>query len=338
MKACILLKPGKIKLSDIKNPEPSKGEVLVKVKSALTCGTDLKAFLRGHSLIPMPGVFGHEFSGIVEKVGKGVRKFKKGDEIMAAHTAPCLKCKYCKQGLYNLCEKIMDTKMLGAFSEYIVLPEHIVRQNAFHKPKNLSFEEAAFLEPLACVVHSLNSLQIKKGNTALIIGSGPIGLLHLMLLKKMGAIVVVTGLENDRLKLAGKLGAKAAVMPDKLEKTIEKLTKNMKVDYVFECTGQPEVWQSSVNYARRGGTVILFGGCKSGTQVTYDAGRIHYDEMTLKGVFHFTPADVKNAYDLLKNRKINVSKLISGKIKLEDISQAFQKLSRGIGIKFAINP
>lgn len=338
MKTCILLKPKKIKLLDIKIPKPSKGELLVKIKSALTCGTDLKAFLRGHHLIPMPGVFGHEFSGIVEKTGKGVKKFKVGDEIMAVHTAPCLKCGYCKKGHYNLCEKIMNTKVLGAFSEYVVLPEHIVKRNTFHKPKKIAFAEAAFLEPLACVVHSLSSLQIKKGDTALVIGAGPIGLLHLMLLRIMGAQVIIAGLEKDRLKLAKKLGAKSAVTPAKLKSAVRKVTNGMNVDYVFECTGQAEVWQSSVNYVRRGGTVVLFGGCKSGTKVTYDAGRLHYDEITLKGVFHFTPADVKKAYELLKNKKISVSKLISGRFKLKDTDKAFEKLSKGIGIKFVINP
>ena len=184
MYANILLKPGSIELREIENPEPSYGEMLVKIKAALTCGTDLKAFIRGHPLIPMPGVFGHEFSGIVTEVGKGVGRFKEGDAVMAVHTAPCLTCSFCRRRLYNLCEKIMHTKVLGAFAEYIILPSHVVRQNVFHKPENLSFEEAAFLEPLSCVVHSVEKLKIKKGDSALIFGAGPIGLLHLLLLKR----------------------------------------------------------------------------------------------------------------------------------------------------------
>ena len=155
----------------------------------------------------MPGVFGHEFSGIVAEVGKGVKGFKEGDEIMAVHTAPCLECRYCKKRLYNLCEKIMDTKVLGAFAEYILLPPHIVKQNVFYKPKNLSFEEAAFLEPLSCVVHGMKSIDIKKGDNALVIGAGPIGLLHLLLLKEKGAVVAVTDKHKKKLKIAKKLGA-----------------------------------------------------------------------------------------------------------------------------------
>jgi L-iditol 2-dehydrogenase len=209
--ANILLKPGRIKLNEIKTPEPSYGEILVKIKAALTCGTDLKAFLRGHPLIPMPGVFGHEFSGIVTEVGKGVRRFKEGDAVMAVHTAPCLECIYCKKRLFNLCGKIMHTKVLGAFAEYIMLPSHIVRQNVFHKPKNLSFEEAAFLEPLSCVVHSVEPLRIKKGDSVLIIGAGPIGLLHVLLLKRKGAKVAVADIKKERVQIAKKIGADFAI-------------------------------------------------------------------------------------------------------------------------------
>jgi len=338
LKSCFLIRPGKIELLKTKIPKASEGELLVKIKTALTCGTDLKAFSRGHHVIPMPGVFGHEFSGIVADAGKGVRKFKKGDEIMAVHSAPCLKCRYCKKGLCNLCENIMDTKVLGAFAEYILLPPHIVKQNVFHKPGNLTFKEAAFLEPLSCVVHGMQELKIKEREKALIIGAGPIGLLHLLLLKNKGADVIITGLEKKRLALAKKLGASVAVTPDNLANAINKFTAGLGVDYVFECTGQPDIWQSSVNYVRRGGTVILFGGCKSGTTVTYDTGRLHYDEITLKGVFHFTPDDVRQAYTLLKSRKIKVSKLITGEYPLKDTEKAFLKLTKGKGIKYAIIP
>lgn len=335
----IIVKPGRIELCEIKTPKPSHGEILVKIKTALTCGTDLKAFGRGHPMIPMPGVFGHEFSGTVAGIGKGVKGFKEGDEIMAVHSAPCLECRYCKKKIYNLCEKIMDTKVLGAFAEYILLPPHIVRQNLFHKPKNISFEEAAFLEPLSCVVHGMESTDIKKGDHALVIGAGPIGLLHLLLLKKKGAIVSVTDKHNSKLKIAKNLGADF-VGEGKGEGflNIKKITNGIGFDYIFECTGMPEVWEASVNYVRKGGTVILFGGCKSGTKVTYDTGKLHYNEITFKGVFHFTPADVKKAYKLLCDGRLGLSRLISGSYPLRHIQKAFEKLSKGEGIKYAIIP
>jgi len=334
----LLVKPGKIELREVKTLKPSKGEVLVKIKTALTCGTDLKAFLRGHPMIPMPGVFGHEFSGVVAEVGKGVQRFKKGDEIMAVHSAPCLECKYCKKRSYNLCEKIMWTKVLGAFAEYILLPPHVVRHNAFHKPKNITFEEASFLEPLSCVVHGIEPLDIKKGDSVLVIGAGSIGLLHLLCLKAKGAIVAATDINAEKLKIAKKLDADFTFKPETIETNLKKIASGIGFDYVFECTGTPEVWDASVNYVRRGGTVILFGGCKSGTAVTYDTGRLHYDEITLKGVFHYTPADVRKAYEILCDGKLGISRLISGSYPLRHIDKAFNKLAKGKGIKYAIIP
>ena len=338
--ANILIEPGRVELREIKTPSPHNGEMLVEIKAALTCGTDLKAFKRGHPVIPMPGVFGHEFSGIVASVGKKVKEFKEGDGIMAVHSAPCLECSYCKRKLYNLCDKLMDTKVLGTFAEYILLPPHIVKQNVFLKPGNLTFEEAAFLEPLSCVVHGIDPLYIKEDDYTLIIGAGPIGLLHLLLLKKKGSKVTVIDKHNEKLHVARRLGADFIFRTDKGEEifNIKKITNGIGFDYIFECTGIPEVWESSINYARKGGTVILFGGCKSGTTVTYDTGKLHYGEITLRGVFHFTPADVRRAYELLCEGKLGVSRLISGRYPLSQTQKAFDKLARGRGIKYAIIP
>ncbi|MCX7913159.1 MAG: alcohol dehydrogenase catalytic domain-containing protein [Thermodesulfovibrionales bacterium] len=336
MLACFLIKPGVIELREIPKPEPAEGEILLKIEAALTCGTDLKAFSRGHFLIPMPGPFGHEFSGTVAEVGKGVKKFKAGDAVMAVHTAPCHNCKYCAVKAFNLCENLFNTKVLGAYAEYILLPKHVVKQNVFFKPYGLPFDKAAMLEPLACVVHGINKLPLKN-NKALIIGAGPIGLLHLLLLKLRGAKVLITGLEHDRLDLAYQMGADMITPPSDLLKAIEGFSDGIGVDFVFECTGQVEVWERSINYLRRGGTVILFGGCKKDTIVTYDTYKLHYDEMTLKGAFHFNPSDVRIAYELLRDG-LDVSPLISGRLSLKDVTVAFEKLSRGEGLKYAIIP
>jgi L-iditol 2-dehydrogenase len=232
----------------------------------------------------------------------------------------------------------MQTKILGAFAEYIVIPAHIVIQNLFHKPEGLSFEEAAWMEPLACVVHSMSSVTIHKGDMVLIVGAGPIGLLHLLLAKQNGAKVIISGLEHDRLELAKSLGADFAIPPSMLADTVKDATDGFGVDSVFECTGQTEVWEQSVDYVRSGGTVVLFGGCKQGTTVSYDTYRIHYSEISLKGIFHFTPDNVKEAHRLLTDRLIDVRPLTSGIYPLEEIREAFEKLSYGQGIKYVIAP
>jgi L-iditol 2-dehydrogenase len=340
MRANLLIKPGVLALRDITIPEPSPGEILVKVKASLTCGTDVKTFVRGHPMIPMPTVFGHEFSGVIEKTGRGMRKFRKGMEIMAVHSAPCGKCWFCRKKLYNLCEHIMRTKVLGAFAESILLPEHVVRHHVFKKPKNLSFPEAAFLEPLSCVMHSINSTGLFRRDTAVIIGAGAIGLLHLLVLKSMGLKVIVIEKQRARLKNALGLQADVAINPDRKQplKKIKAATENIGADIVFECTGNPDAWEKAVLFVRKGGTVILFGGCKEGTKVCYDAGRVHYDEITLKGVFHYRPSDVNQAYQMLTKRKINVKKLISKEYPLVNLDRALRKLISGEGIKYAIIP
>ena len=338
MLSAILSRPGEIELREVAIPEPSQGELLVEVKSSLTCGTDLKAFLRGHALIPMPGPFGHEFSGVVVEKGKGVPKFRVGDPVMAVHSAPCLECAYCKKKLFNLCENIMASKVLGAFSEYILVPKHVVKQNVFKKPKGLTFAEAAFLEPLSCVVHGMENLRIGKEDTVFIIGAGPIGLLHLLLAKANGARVMITGLEEERLKTAKKLGADLVFDPSQTIKSVRDFTGGIGADYIFECTGQPDIWEAAVEYVRRGGTVVLFGGCKSGAIVRFKAERLHYDEIDLRGTFHFTPQDVAKAYGLLKDRKIDARKLISGTYPLCEIKEVFARLVKGDGIKYALTP
>ena len=194
------------------------------------------------------------------------------------------------------------------------------------------------MEPLSCVVHSVGPLNITNKDTVLIIGAGPIGLLHLMLLKHKGAKVMITGLEQERLDTAKKLGADVVFHPSETATQVRDFSLGMGMDYVFECTGQPGVWESSVDYVRRGGTVVLFGGCKKGTDVTFSAERLHYDEITLKGIFHFTPQDVKKAFLLLKNNKIDVKQLITATCSLKKVASVFPLLAKGKGIKYAVVP
>lgn len=337
MKQAILAGQGRIEIRDVPVPEPSAGEVLVKIDTALTCGTDLKAYVRGHDLIPMPGPFGHEYSGTIAKAGKDVTAFKEGDDVMGVHSAPCLECGYCKRRLYNLCEALMQSKVLGAFSEYLLLPANIVRQNLYQKPYGLSFEQAALLEPLSCVVHPYSKLNFDKIETALVIGAGPIGLMHIIWLTMNSIDVIAADISPDRLSAAEEIGA-IATPTDELENTIKNATDNLGADLIIECTGQKDVWEQAVNYSRRGGTIVLFGGCPAGANVTYDSHRLHYDELTLLGSFHYTPRNVRTAYQALIEKKLDLSMLISGEFPLEETEKAFNLLKEGKGIKYALKP
>jgi len=341
MKSYFLVEPGRMELREAPVPEPEDGEIVIKIEAAMTCGTDLKAFRRGHPKMPMPTPFGHEFSGIIADAGKSVNGYREGDPVMGVHTAPCGDCYYCRRELENLCAVTMDTMLLGAYAEYIKVPRRVAQINTFHKPDFLSFEEAAILEPLACVVHGMEPLQIRNDDTVLIVGSGAIGLMHILLARCKGAHkIIVAGKHWQRLKLAAELGADQvidATQQDTLEMVLE-LTRGYGANWVFECTGRPQVWEQTVSLVSKGGRVILFGGCPSGTTISFDSGRLHYDQISLTGTFHFTPRDVTKAYKLLIEKQIDVSKLISGKFPLTKLCDVFGLLLKGEGIKYAIRP
>lgn len=341
MLAGVLISPGHLEMQEVERPKAGPGEVVVKIQAALTCGTDLKAFRRGHPKMPMPTLFGHEFSGTVEEVGSGVDRFKVGDQVMSVHSAPCNNCFFCLREQQNLCESIMDTKVLGAYAEYIRLPWRIVEQNTFIKPSDLSFAEAAMLEPLACVIYGLEQFPVGRGDTVVVIGAGAVGLLQAAALREYGVKkVILAGRHSVRLDAGLALGADTVIDVDKSDLLKEVLaeTGSRGADLVIESTGRPDVWESTLSMVRKGGNILLFGGCPDGSRACFDTTRLHYDEITLKGVFHFTPAAVKKAYEILSDGKINVKPLITAEMPLKDLPKAFEMLMAGEGIKYAIIP
>lgn len=341
MRSYFLVEPRNIELRETPKPTLGEGELLIKIESALTCGTDLKAYRRGHPKMPMPTPFGHEFSGTIVDAGSSVNGYQEGDAIMGAPTAPCGDCYYCRRQLQNLCPVAMQEWLLGAYAEYIKVPRRIVDTNLFIKPDFLSFEEAALLEPLACVVHGIEPLKILPEDTVLILGAGPVGLLHILMAKLKGAHkIIIVGKHEQRLQLATDLGADV-VMDAQINNPVEAIfdvTRGYGANWVFECTGQPQAWEKSLSLVSRGGTCILFGGCPPGTSITADTARLHYDEISLSGSFHYTPKDVKKAFQLLTEKQIEVSKLITAQFPLNDLEKAFDLLLKGEGIKYAILP
>jgi L-iditol 2-dehydrogenase len=341
MLAHLLVEPGKIAYQEVDTPEPGAGEVVVRVSAALTCGTDLKAFLRGHPKMPMPTLFGHEFSGDIAAAGANVRGFREGDAVMAVPTAPCKTCYYCRHHQENLCTIIMDTMVLGAYAEYVRLPAPVVETNMFRKDGGLAYTEAALLEPLSCVVHAIDKLAVRPDDRVLIIGAGAISLLHLLVLKSLGVEdVIIVGRRQHRAQAAVDLGASVLLAPDAASARAQVLeaTDGLGADIVIECTGQLSVWEQAIHYVRRGGTVVLFGGCPSGTRVSFDTGRLHYDQITLMSPFHFTPRDVRKAHRLLTERKIDGRPLISGTYTFPELDQVLTLLQQGHGIKYALVP
>jgi len=331
-----------LKVEDVEVPEVKDGEVLVKVKAATTCGTDLKIFQRGYveKVIKLPTIFGHEWAGEVAEVGKGLEWPRKDMRVRAGNSAPCLHCSMCQRGKYNLCENMIW--LWGAYAEYIKVPARMVLMNMQGVPDGISYEEAAITEPLACVLHGVEQANVKLGDTVAIIGAGPIGLLHLLTVKKMGAgRTIMIDLVDERLGFAEKLGADATVNSGKenVETRIRELTGGYGADVAIEAIGLSATWEQALKLARKGGTVLEFGGCPPGTEIKVNAEMLHYGELTVMGTFHTTPLHFRKALNLIATRTIDVRPLVTRKMKLDNIKEAFEILSTSKNeIKIGILP
>ena len=343
MKAVLFYGPQNIKYEETMIKPLSKGEILVKIGAALTCGTDVKTFRRGHPVLikKIPSGFGHEFAGTVEKVADGVTNVKVGDRVVCANSAPCGECFYCKRGEYNLCENL--DLLNGAYAEYIVVPERIVKKNTIILPDSLPFHKAAFAEPLANVVHGVERTDIKSGDTVGVIGIGPIGLMFARLAKLKGARVIAAGRNPIKLKLAEEFSHADEVVDLKKypnpEKIFRDFTEEKKgLDVAVECVGLPEMWERVFSCVRPGGTVHFFGGCKSGSTVTFDTTKMHYGDIKLMSVFHHTPKYFRQALDYIASGEVEVEKLITAELPLEKVEWAMEQHIAGNAIKFLIRP
>ena len=343
MKAIQYYGPKNIKYEEVMVKPPEEGEVVVKIMAALTCGTDVKTYRRGHPVLikNIPSGFGHEFSGTVETVGKNVTKFTPGDRVVAANSAPCGECFYCKKGEYNLCENL--DLLNGAYAQYITVPARIVEKNMLILPDDLSFEKAAFCEPLANVVHGAFRTGIKEGDSVGIIGIGPIGLMFARIAKLMGARVIVAGRNPMKLKAAEDFAHADEIVDLKKYKNPVKIFKDFSdegkgLDVAIECVGLPEIWEQIFECVRPGGTVHFFGGCKSGSKVSFDTTKMHYGDIKLMSVFHHTPEYFRKALEYIASGEVEVEKLITDTLPLEKVEYAMEQHIAGNAIKFLIKP
>jgi len=298
VRAARLYAPGDLRIETISDPEPGPGEVLVQVEAALTDGTDLKAFRRGHPLLlsEAPSPFGHEFCGIDVATGR---------RVVAANSAPCGECVHCLRNEQTLCENLLPL-LNGAYAELLLVPERIARVNLHPVPPTLAPEIAALIEPLACALHATDVVAV-QGRTVAVLGSGPMGMLLGACLKDAGADVSIAGGSRPRRELAAEFGATPG---DALD-----------ADVVIEATGSPLGWQDAVRAVRRGGTVVLFSGVPG--DVELDAYRLHYDELTLRGSFHHTPRTVRAALAFLASGAYPWHKLLTHEVRLDGLPAFF---------------
>lgn len=342
MKAVLFYAPGDIRYGETARPQAGPGEVLVEIKAALTCGTDLKTYRRGHPVLikTTPAVFGHEWAGVIAELGPGVEGFAVGQRVVAPNSAPCGRCFYCQRDRPSLCE---DLQLLnGAYAEFIAVPARIVQKNLLPIPDGVTFKQAPLIEPLACALHGIERSRIQLGDTVCVIGHGPIGLMLTRLAALKGARVIVVGRNPAKLNMARRFGAHElvdiTVAADPVD-AVRSLTPGSRgVDVAIEAVGLPETWEQAVEMARPGGLVNLFGGCKSGTRIAVDTRRPHYDELEIIGVFHHTPQYIRTALALVASGQIDADALITHEMPLERLEEAFQLMTSGAALKVAIIP
>jgi len=311
----------------------------MRVEAALTCGTDVKVLRRGHPvMIPhVPTVFGHEFAGAVARVGSGVGGFREGDRVVAANSAPCGACRYCRAGRENLCEHLLFVN--GAYGEYLALPPRLVTTNVVRLGPTLPARRAAFAEPLACALLGIERARVEAGMTVAVIGQGPLGCLLALVAAQRGARPLLVGKPGWRLDRIRELGiAECLETGSDLAASLRAAAGGGGVDVAVDATGLPDVWEQAVASVGRGGTVVFFGGCAPGTTVTLDTRRVHYEELALVGAFHHTPALIRQAVELLESEALVTDGLLTHTMGLAQVPEALGLMERGQALKVLIEP
>jgi L-iditol 2-dehydrogenase len=343
MTAAVLYGKEDVQIETVDVPQIGRGDVLVRVRAALTCGTDVKVFRRGYHarMIVPPALFGHELGGDIVAMGKDVRGFKMGQRVVAANSAPCGTCFYCEHNQENLCEDLLFNN--GAYAEYIRIPERIVRRNMYEVPDHVSYQDAALVEPLACVLRGLEESGVRPGDTVAVIGLGPIGMMFVRLAKAVcNARVIAIGRRPQQLLRASRMGADETVLNCEgadVVGPVHEMTGGRGADVVIEAVGLPEVWQLAIQLLRRGGVVNFFGGCPDGTNLSLDTNLLHYSELTCKASFHHTPALIRKALDLVSRGYVGAKDFVNHSEPLTNLLQVMQHLMSHNGhLKTAIIP
>jgi L-iditol 2-dehydrogenase len=310
LKAALLYGPGDLRVEEVPRPEAGPGEVLVQIEVALTDGTDLKTYRRGHPLLAResPSPFGHEFCGLVD-----------GRRVVAANSAPCGSCDGCARG--EQCRELVF--LAGAYADWIVVPEPVAAVNLHPVPVGVVPEVAAMVEPLACCLRGVERAGIGAGEVVAILGAGPIGLMLAACVADAGGWPVVVGGREERQALVAEFGAEPG--------------DGRGADVVIEAAGSEQAWSDAIELVRPGGTVVMFGGLTRDARPAIDAYRLHYDELTVRGSFHHTPATVRAALAFLSSGAYPWERLVTHRVLLADLPALFADPPRDL-LKAAVVP
>ncbi len=350
MQAAVLYGKEDVRLEAVPVPAVGRGELLVRVRAALTCGTDVKVYRRGYHarMIKPPALFGHEMAGDIVALGANVKSFQLGQRVVAANSAPCDECFFCRRDQQNLCQDLLFNN--GAYAEFIRLPERLVRKNTYKIPDGVSYQDAALVEPLACALRGLDESRVQPGETVAVMGLGPVGLMLARLAKRVyGARVVAIARRLEQIDRAMLLGADEGLLIDRnvelnndaaLVGEVKALTGGRGADIVIEAIGRPEAWELAALLVRKGGLINFFGGCPTGTKVGLDTTLLHYGEITCKATFHHTPAHIRRALELVADGSVRAAHLVNHEQPLSELPQVLHDLAHHPNgrIKTAIIP
>ncbi len=341
MKAAVFHGPQDLRLEEIDLPVAGPSEVIVRVRAAGICGTDVR-IMKGTKKVKTPIVIGHELAGEVSEVGKGVTDVTVGDRVTVEPVIPCGKCLLCKKGRANICltRPTIGYEFDGSFAEYVRIPEIAVRAgNIVKLPDGMPFEHAAIAEPLAACVNGIDITNIHLGDTVLVLGAGPIGLVHLQLARAAGATRVFMSEPNEtRRQMARDFGADAVIDPmsEDVAAAAKAWTDGVGVDAIIVASGVPAAMESAIRGVRKGGVFNIFAGSPPESKFGLDPNLVHYGEMIVTGSSGHTSDHLRRAVDLINRGIIDADKLITHRFELSQIAQALDARQALEGLKHVV--
>jgi L-iditol 2-dehydrogenase len=339
MRVAMYYRNSDVRLQEMQKPEIGPNELLVKVVASGICGSDVMEWYR---IKRAPLVLGHEIAGDIVEVGRGVKKHKVGQRVFVSHHVPCMKCRYCLAGHTSTCDTLRTTNFYpGGFAEYIRVPEINLEYGVYVLPKELTYDDGAFIEPLACVVRGFKLCRFKPGSTVLVLGSGIAGLLNIKLAKAYGAEkIIATDISNYRLDAARRFGADVVLDASKdVPKLVRESNSGRPADLVIVCAGSAGAIDQAFKSVDRGGTILLFAPPMPGTQIPVPLGDLWKDEITVTMTYAGSPDDIKDAIELLWTKKVIVSDMITHRFGLADVGKGFELVAKaGESIKVIIEP
>lgn len=346
MKAALYAGPQDLSVIEVATPTAGDSEILIRVHSCATCGTDAKIYNHGHPRLKPPQIIGHEIAGEIVSVGDSVSGYTVGERVQVIAAIPCGSCWLCTSGRMTICgnQLSMGYQFPGGFAEYMVIPHEVIRVNGVNKiPANLSYDEAAVTEPLACVLNAQQILNVQKGDSVLVMGAGPIGCLHVRVARALGATkVFLADINGARLTMSAdvvKPDASFDMSKVSLKEEILKVTDNHGPSIIITAAPAAKAQEMAISMVAPGGKVSFFGGLpKDAPFINCDANIVHYKEVTLFGANGSSPQQNRDALELISSGKVAVSDLITHKVSLENVQVAIDAVLSGDAIKVVVNP